>query len=53
MPFCYDGVNDMFEPSKWDIREFAKVKVCQMPILNQYIFLIELCMVVLSGGYII
>jgi len=24
MPFCFNGINDMFEPSKWDIREFAK-----------------------------
>jgi lysosomal Pro-X carboxypeptidase len=24
MPFCYDGVNDMFEASKWDVRQFSK-----------------------------
>jgi len=24
MPFCFDGVNDMFEAAKWDVREFAK-----------------------------
>jgi len=23
MPFCYDGINDMFEPSKWDIKKFS------------------------------
>lgn len=25
MPFCYDGVNDMFEASKWDVNQFSKV----------------------------
>jgi len=24
MPFCYDGVNDMFEPSDWNIAQFTK-----------------------------
>jgi len=24
MPFCYDGVNDMFEASKWDVNQFSK-----------------------------
>lgn len=24
MPFCYDGINDMFEPAKWDLVQFTK-----------------------------
>ena len=24
MPFCYDGVNDMFESKGWDLEQFAK-----------------------------
>ena len=24
MPFCYDGVNDMFESKGWDLKQFAK-----------------------------
>eukprot|EP00088_Acartia_fossae_P010430 TRINITY_DN1519_c1_g1_i1.p1 TRINITY_DN1519_c1_g1~~TRINITY_DN1519_c1_g1_i1.p1 ORF type:complete len:492 (-),score=107.05 TRINITY_DN1519_c1_g1_i1:823-2298(-) len=24
MPFCFDGINDMFEAAKWDIREYSK-----------------------------
>jgi len=24
MPFCYDGVNDMFEKAEWDIKQFSK-----------------------------
>ena len=27
MPFCYDGTNDMFEASKWDLD--AYIKQCQ------------------------
>lgn len=24
MPFCYDGINDMFEVQKWDLDQFSK-----------------------------
>ena len=24
MPFCYDGVNDMFESQGWNLEQFAK-----------------------------
>ena len=26
MPFCYDGINDMFEPHPWNLQEVAKVR---------------------------
>jgi hypothetical protein len=26
MPFCYDGINDMFEKNPWNFDQFAKVR---------------------------
>ena len=39
MPFCYDGINDMFEVQQWDLDQFSKdcVKVRKLNV-NHRIF---------------
>ena len=32
MPFCYDGTNDMFEASPWDLEAYSKE--CQVARLG-------------------